>query len=160
MLARPRHPFHRFYQRLGDWESRLAFSITGGPVPGAGFLAPLAERYRLMEGWLRYPGALTLRFEDLVGGAGGGSREAQVSSLRELCDLLDIDDVSVAEEVAERIFGGSSTFRKGRIGGWRESFSSAHLELMADGVDWLEPWGYSLEGVRKLEERENELDEE
>ncbi len=52
----------RFYESLGDLESRVEFSITGGRIAGVGYLASIAERFRLMEGWLRYPGALTVRF--------------------------------------------------------------------------------------------------
>lgn len=130
MMARPRHPFHRFYRDLGDWSSRLAFSITGGWVPGGGYLVSLAERYRLMEPWLRHPGALTVRFEDLVGERGGGSEATQADALARLARLAGAGEADLGA-VAERLFGGSSTFRKGRIGGWRESFAPEHHELIA-----------------------------
>ena len=142
MLARPRHPFHRFYKDLGDFESRLAFSITGGWIPGAGYLVPMVERYRLMEAWSTYPGALTLRFEDLVGERGGGTREAQMVSLGRLAALAGAENQDIGA-VAEKIFGGSSTFRKGRIGGWRESFDERHHELFAAArKELLLRWGY------------------
>ncbi len=142
MLARPRHPFHRFYQELGDWESRLAFSITGGWVPGAGYLVSLAERYRLMEAWRTHPGALTLRFEDLVGERGGGTRAAQLEALGRLVELSGAGDRDPAA-IAEEIFGGSSTFRKGKIGGWRDSFAELHHDLLArQGESLLPGWGY------------------
>lgn len=142
MLARPRHPFHRFYRQLGDWNRRLAFSITGGFIPGAGYLVSVAERYRLMEAWDTYPGAVTLRFEDLVGERGGGSETVQLESLRRLGELVEASDVDL-ERVALDIFGGSSTFRKGRIGGWRESFEDSHRELFESVAgDLLIRWGY------------------
>jgi hypothetical protein len=143
MMARPRHPFHRFYDELGGWSERLAFSITGGWVPGAGYLVSIAERYRLMEVWLEHPGALTLRFEELVGERGGGSAAVQLSSLRRLGELIGQPSVDPAE-IADGIFGGSSTFRKGRIGGWEESFGDEHRDLF-DRVagDLLVRWRYS-----------------
>ena len=142
MLARPRHPFHRFYQELGDWESRLAFSITGGWVPRAGYLVSLAERYRLMEAWRVHPAAQTLRFEDLVGERGGGTRSAQLEALERLVELSGGSDRDPAA-IAEEIFGGSSTFRKGKIGGWRDSFAELHHDLLArEGESLLLEWGY------------------
>lgn len=143
MLARPRHPFHRFYQELDGWNERLAFSITGGWIPGAGYLVSIAERYRLMEAWRAFPGALTLRFEEMVGERGGGTTSAQRESLRRLAELIgrpEVDPVAIAQG----IFGGSSTFRKGRIGGWEESFEREHRELF-DRVagDLLIRWDYA-----------------
>lgn len=142
MLARPKHPFHRFYRDLGDWNQRLAFSISGGWIPGAGYLVSIAERYRLMEAWETYPGSLTLRFEDLVGERGGGSESAQLDSLQSLSDLVEVSEPDLAQ-IALDIFGGSSTFRKGHIGGWRDSFEASHHELFGCFPDdLLLRWGY------------------
>lgn len=134
MLARRGHPFHRFYESLGDFNSRVAFSITGGRIAGVGYLASIAERYRLMEGWLRYPGALTIRFEDLVGLEGGGAEGRQLEALRQISDLAEIEPEDL-DEVAHSIFGRSSTFRKGRIGGFSEAFD----DRLADLFD--QTWG-------------------
>lgn len=142
MMSRPRHPFHRHYRDLGDFEARLAFSITGGWIPKAGYLNSIGERYRLMEGWDRLPGAVTLRFEDLVGERGGGTKSDQLEALGKLADQVDRPEADL-DAIAEGIFGGSSTFRKGRIGGWSESFDARHSELFeryAEGV--LEHWDY------------------
>ena len=142
MMARPRHPFHRFYHELGGWSERLAFSITGGWIPRAGYLVSIAERYRLMDAWNSHPAALTLRFEEMVGERGGGTDAAQLDSLRQLNELVGGAERDLAG-VAESIFGGSSTFRKGRIGGWSESFATEHHELF-DRVagDLLLRWDY------------------
>lgn len=142
MLARPRHPFHRFYRALDDWENRLAFSITGGHVPGVGYLASIGERCRLMEGWLAYPQSLTIRFEDLVGSGGGGSRERQIRELERLCAVLEVEARDL-DAAADSIFGDSSTFRRGHIGAWQESFDDRHRALF-DQVcgDMARGWGY------------------
>jgi hypothetical protein len=142
MMARPRHPFHRFYRDLGDWSPRLAFSITGGWVPRAGYLVPLAERYRLMEPWGSHPGCLTVRFEDLVGERGGGSAALQRQALAGLARLAGAETGDL-DRIAERMFGGSSTFRKGRIGGWRDSFGPEHDHLIEPlRKELLSRWGY------------------
>jgi hypothetical protein len=145
MMARPRHPFHRHYRELEDWSSRLAFSITGGPVPGVGYLASLAGRYRLMEGWARDPQVLQVRFEDLVGSGGGGGDETQRETIAQILRFVDGEptEETVAKTV-KTLFGGTSTFREGRIGSWQEAFEPAHKKLfqsLAD--DLLERWGYT-----------------
>jgi hypothetical protein len=142
MLARSWHPFHRFYESLGDLKSRMEFSITGGRIAGVGYLASIAERYHLMEGWLRYPGALTVRFEDLVGRQGGGANDRQREALRRICDLAEIEPRSL-DEVATSIFGESSTFRRGRIGGFSEVFDDRLSALFEDvwGSN-NDVWGY------------------
>jgi hypothetical protein len=145
MMARPRHPFHRHYRELGDWSSRLAFSISGGPVHGVGYLASLAGRYRLMEGWARDPRVLQVRFEDLVGSGGGGEDESQRETIAQILRFVEREptDEKVGRTV-ETLFGGTSTFREGRIGGWQEAFEPVHKQLfqsLAD--DLLERWGYT-----------------
>jgi hypothetical protein len=142
MMARPKHPFHGFYRSLGDLNARVAFSITGGWIPGVGYLASVGERYRLMKGWLSYPGAVTIRFEDLVGPQGGGAEGGQRQALLQICDLLEAEPEDL-EDVARSIFGESSTFRKGKIGGFSEVFDE-RLTTLFDEV-WGgegDVWGY------------------
>lgn len=130
MMDRPRHPLHDHYQSLPDWSARLAFSITGGWVPGVGYLESLAARYRSMDPWRDHPGALTLRFEDLVGEAGGGSAARQQQALESLVRLLELEpDPDRLEALVDGLFGGTSTFRRGRAGAWREAFDDSTLEL-------------------------------
>ncbi len=138
------HLFHRHYRELGTWERRLAFSITGGPVPGVGYLDSLAARFRSMEPWRDDPRVLHLRFEDLVGEAGGGSAEAQRAGLAALARHTGIEpDEALLDDLTARLFGGTSTFRTGQIGGWREAFATEHLEALEQTAPGLsEAWGY------------------
>lgn len=142
VLDRRRHVFHSFYRRLGSFEERLAFSISGGWVPGVGYLVSIGERFRSMEGWERYPDRLTLRFEDLVGAGGGGEVDRQRRTLGRLAAWMGRGEEE-GEALAGEIFGDSSTFRKGQIGGWREAFGEEHRELFERVAgDALERWGY------------------
>jgi hypothetical protein len=145
MMARPRHPFHRHYRELGDWTARLAFSITGGPVPGVGFLTSLAGRYRLMEGWARDPQVLQVRFEDLVGSAGGGDDQSQHEAIAEILQFVGQEPrAETVSQIVDTLFGGTSTFRQGQIGGWQEAFEPAHIDLFrSQANDLLERWGYT-----------------
>jgi hypothetical protein len=130
MMDRTKHPLHAHYRDLGEWSARLAFSIAGGPVEGVGHLDSLAARYASMESWNEHPGALTLRFEDLVGEAGGGAAEDQETALAELMRFLEQEpDPARIAALRDGLFGGTSTFRKGRVGGWREAFDDENLAL-------------------------------
>jgi hypothetical protein len=88
----------------------------------------LATRFERYAGWLETPGVLAVRFEDLVGAA-------RATTVRRIVDFWAARagwcDVDAASELAlgsirpER----SHTFREGRVGGWRESFSPELREL-------------------------------
>ena len=142
---RKRHPFHAHYVGLPDLGSRIRFSISGGAMPGIGTLESLSSRYRGMQPWIEDPGSLTLRFEDLVGSAGGGSDEAQASAIGSLVDFLRIEltDEGLAH-IVQDLFGGTSTFRQGRIGSWRSAFDAAcHKEYGQQDPGPLAGWAWS-----------------
>ena len=123
VFNRKRHPFHSYYASLPDLASRVCFSISGGEMPGIGRLTSLAERYSAIEPWIDRPDSLTLRFEDLVGEAGGGTLDRQSGSIASLLGFLRLEaDADSIDRLREQLFGGTSTFRRGRIGGWRETF--------------------------------------
>jgi len=68
------------------------------------------------------------RFEDLVGPLGGGSRKRQLDAIQKIAlHLHNPCSTRQATRIAERVFGGTGTFRKGQIGGWRERFDESHL---------------------------------
>lgn len=81
--------------------------------------------------WMNTPGVLTIRFEDLVGEKGGGSRERQIQTLKNIADYLE---VPVSQEilgyVADNLFGGGGTFRKGQINGWKTQFNEKNKTLV------------------------------
>lgn len=138
------HLFHKHYVALGTWERRLAFSITGGPVPGVGYLDSLAARFRAMEPWLHEPGVLHLTFEDLVGAEGGGAVETQRSAFAALATHLSVEPTAeVLDDLTENLFGGTSTFRNGQIGNWRDELGPEHRDLLeATAPGLAEAWGY------------------
>lgn len=65
-----------------------------------------------------------LRFENLVGPEGGGSREQQINELMGLANFLAVPITEEqATEIANELFGGTLTFRHGQIGRWRREFT-------------------------------------
>ncbi len=120
--------FHPYFRSLPDEDARLMASIQGTPpLPSGERLDDIGTRVRAYLAWAEH-GAHVVRFEDLVGEAGGGSREVQVRTIIELARFLGIDlSPQTAARLGERLFDPHSpTFRRGRIGEWRERFRREH----------------------------------
>jgi len=109
---------------------RLMVSIRGGELGGRR-LRSLAERYGRFLGWEREGGAAMVRFEDLVGPAGGGSAEARRLAIGRVATHLGVavDERTICR-IGENLFGAGRTFRRGQIGGWREEFSAEHERVL------------------------------
>ncbi|NBD36484.1 MAG: hypothetical protein GVY30_10880 [Chloroflexi bacterium] len=70
----------------------------------------------------------TVRFEDLIGPAGGGNSKLQRNTIQKIALHLDIPlSEEEVDQLADNLFSRSSrTFRKGQIGDWRNHFTSEH----------------------------------
>ncbi|HKJ59794.1 MAG TPA: sulfotransferase domain-containing protein [Halobacteriales archaeon] len=142
------HRLHDHYRSLPDEEARLMASIRG--VDGVQTrdgkpLESIGEWLDAFLGWKEEPYVQLLRFEDLVGTQGGGSRTAQMDAVRAIAGHLDVElDERRVESIAAGTFStGSSTFRKGLIGDWRNHFTDAHVTAFKDEVgDELQELGY------------------
>lgn len=143
----PTHFLYRHYGELDGWSNRLAFSITGGAVKGAGYLESINSRARSLEGWMKRADVLTVRFEDLVGAQGGGSEKAQRVAIIKICTFLGLEHSSeLIDEVCDSVYGDTRTYRKGQIGSWKEEFSAEHIRLFAKVTgDLLRDWSYESE---------------
>lgn len=109
---------------------------------------PRAYEERLK--WITCPGIYTTTFEKLVGSKGGGSDEQQITELKNIAHHMGIElsDEEI-KNLSDQLFGGTHTFREGKIGSWRTSFTDEHRayfkehanQLLIDlgyetGVDW------------------------
>jgi hypothetical protein len=103
---------------------RLDFILNGGLAPEAGVnILPFAEAYRAVWAWREAMGCLFLRYEDLVGAAGGGSDAAQRQAMERLAEHLGAPP---PENLA--IYNPNSrTFRSGTVDGWRRHLDEAGL---------------------------------
>lgn len=130
----PRHFLYDVYQPLSDSE-RIMTSITGieQTVPGGPMLLNIDERYQSLMPWLTQSLNYTTHFEKLVGPQGGGSRKEQIKELENVVQHLGIrHDPGDVEGVADGLFGGTTTFRKGSIGNWRNHFSAEHKRVFEE----------------------------
>jgi hypothetical protein len=104
----------------------------------------IAELYGSYFNWLKMPNMLSIRFEDLVGPKGGGTVEAQRKTIRKIVEHLGLNlSEAEIEAVSNKIFGGTFSFREGKIGSWKKYFKPIHIEAFkAHAGQTLIDWGY------------------
>lgn len=139
-----RHFSHRLFRRLPNMETRIRAVIEG--VEGA--VAPVDELWRRFEPWIDAPNSLVVRFEDLVGEAGGGSSQRQHSAISSILDKVGVaPDPRLVTGIARRSFSTrSTTFRRGRVGSWVDELNADHVQLIADRCgDLLARFGYEAD---------------
>ena len=138
------HRHHDVFAALPDEKARLRLAIAGDRYHD---VASIAERLDSYAGWM--DACHVVRFEDLVGPQGGGNRQTQAATVKGIYDFLmmELSDKLLAS-ISDMLFSPDSpTFRRGSIGGWRESFDR-ELEVLFDEVvgDRVLPYGYQLTG--------------
>lgn len=144
LATQKKHPMYNYYQTLPDFDSQLAFSITGGKIDDKLALNSIAERAMLIAPWVEQQDILSIRFEDLIGAKGGGDDIAQQNAILQILDFLGIDSSNL-QNIQDNLFGTSATFRQGQIDSWRDSFKQMHLDSYnAIAADLTTSWGYEL----------------
>lgn len=83
--------------------------------------------YRDYVNWIKYPYIQTIKFEHLVGPDGGGTLKNQHNEIKKIAKHIGItiDEAEVAK-IGKDLFGGSGTFRAGKIGSWKTHFKPHH----------------------------------
>ncbi|NDD53429.1 hypothetical protein EBZ39_06065 [bacterium] len=85
--------------------------------------------YRLYLRWQQAKNFMTVRFEDLVGSAGGGSEAVQAATIAAIAKHVGAHvSKEKIQEVQQELFGGTATFREGSIDGWKKYFTPAMKE--------------------------------
>ena len=124
---------------------RLSLVLEGGALEPGARIDPIARHFGNYLGWRDEPATLTLRYEDLVGPLGGGARDAQHHALAAICRHLQIElRAGAAARILEQLYGGTRTFRHGRIGRWREAFEARHHAAIAAAEPMLVRLGYPV----------------
>lgn len=144
------HRLHRYFRDQPTLADAMSLAIGGlsAPEPGIDY-SDVAARFARYAGWLARDDVCPVRFEDL----GGERREATVRGMVRFYAgraSVPIDEERLVQAALRAIDPRKShTFRKGRQGGWRESFSEDHRQqfkevagrLLIDlgyeqGMDW------------------------
>jgi hypothetical protein len=126
------HAHHRYYTReLENFNERLKVSILG--LPGTSKPFPdIGKRFEPYLGWFEAKNVLTLRYEDYINSRVPFLEEILDHALR--CGLpLEIERKTAVGILSSVIDPQKSpTFRSGKIGKWRDVFSSDHKNLFKD----------------------------
>lgn len=147
----PRHPqYRRFTEAHTSDQDRMLAMITGFPPDELGQgMGSLGARLRGFLPWMRAPGTLPCRFEELVGERGGGSARAQLRALRSIGAHIHRPlTEQMAADIARQTWSAkSATFRTGMIGEWRTRFDGRLREAFARevGDDVLNAYGYEAD---------------
>ena len=147
-----RHFLHEYYTRvLRTPEDRLLASIVGVPgSAGRPLLPSIGSRLASYAGWLHHPLTLVLKFEDLVGAAGGGDESSQRRAIDDIAQHINrpLDEVQRRRVVAGVHTKDSATLRRGVIGDWQNHFTDEHHAAFAEVAGpQLAEWGYGTDPV-------------
>lgn len=143
---------HDYLASLPDDEARLMALIEGVPdaaVTGGVGQPGIAQEFQRFVAW-QQAGAHVIRFEDLIGAAGGGTAARQLAALADLTAFLGLSlDELTLQAVAQQLFyRQANTFRKGAIGDWRNYLSAAQRQAVQRELEpLLAAYGYERDGA-------------
>lgn len=137
---------HRTLVKL-SYEERAKFLLQGA-WDGVFYYKGLREVLAQIDGWLTATGVLVVRYEDLVGSRGGGDDVLQRTTVHKILAHIEYDaDESIIDLIADNLYGGTHTFRKGIVDSWKASMSDELLEMVAtelEGSLMMQKLGYAL----------------
>lgn len=116
-------------------------------LEGRGSFIPFDRWFDAYRNWLDVPEAIILRFEDIIGGRGGGSDILQKECLERALKELGIQvPRQIFEAALSKAFNPrAGTFRSGQIGGWQRSLNKAVLQNFETKAGYLlTNWNYDL----------------
>lgn len=139
------HGMHEYYnQQLSSMEERINAAILG--VNNGEIVLPgVIERYRNYLDWLKQPGVLSIRFEDMI-----LHREIALGSILDYLVTRGLDipvDRSKIFKILKNAIQPkkSGTFRKGEPGNWKNHFTDMNVETFKRVTgDLLVDLGYEI----------------
>ncbi len=142
VLGDKSHFLHTLFRDMNS-EQRYEAVYTG-VTQGSDSLAPLHTCCHALDPWTDHPDVWRIRFEDIVGSAGGGDDATRQKVLEQLAELIDAPASRIGE-VANNLYGpGRHTFRKGRIDAWRKEVPERLQQRITRELgDVLDKWGYT-----------------
>ncbi len=119
-------PLNAPYLSLATVQEKISYCLT----PGTEMYDILLNNAILAAEASTHPEILCIRFEDLVGDFGGGSCEAQKLAIQSFTQFVGkpISNQAI-ERIQRQLFGGTNTFRKGKIGSWKQEFGEEQMRL-------------------------------
>lgn len=133
----PRIFLHQHYSNLSNFDEQLMASIRGVPLGtpfGSNISQPdIGQDFSRWQGWINDPNVFAVKFEDLVGGRGGGSESTRLDTIAQILNYLNLElsPQSIHSQFSSNLMNPqeSHTYRKGgkgSIGGWKSVFTEEH----------------------------------
>jgi Sulfotransferase domain len=136
VTSMPGHELHRrFTEQYSSFDERLMAIITGFEANEHGRgQEDIGTRVGRYVPWLADPATCVVRYEQLIGPAGGGSSDEQRDAVARVAKHVNRPLSGEAlDRACARVWSDkSSTFRSGTSGGWRERFTPAHVEAFRE----------------------------
>ena len=135
------HPTYDYFKNLKDDNDRLLAVINGVD----GVVESINDVLSSYEGWLNDRKILVVKFEDLIGEQGEGSKYKQHATIENICKHIDLDLTdNEIKKIANKIYDKKSpTFRAAKIDSWKEEFSTEQKAILKNRIGkWLIKYGY------------------
>jgi hypothetical protein len=150
IIRHSEHNYHSHIFPLISDEERLLTLIHGLTERGLLYkVTPLALTYHRFHGWIQDKRVLRIRFEEIIGPKGNGTRFLQFKTFERIMTHIGLkpDDDRFYNCVSESFSPSHSMFFKGLIGQWKEEFTPAvHECFNLHGKYLLSEFGYSERG--------------
>jgi hypothetical protein len=131
-VLRPEHPVRCDFMHFSE-DEMIAFAIKGGylPLSKRKFLG-IGDVFRSVYNWKQSQNCLMVKFEDLIGEKGGGSKEDQYRTIQNICNLLEVNlSETELSAVCDNIFDTTApTFRRGQVGSWKSELKPEWIEII------------------------------
>lgn len=141
--------FHDYFSSLKSDRERIIAIIKGVPgelVEDGLKLPSIFDFFRMNTPWLNDKNCLVLKFEDLIGPAGGGDETTQMEAVRKITrhSAIWLPQKKLATMAKEVFSEKSRTFRKGAIGGWTEWIDQELMAMLKEEKEVFRPFGYEI----------------
>jgi hypothetical protein len=137
---------HAYYsETLSTLDERLMATIRGYNAADGRHLQGIRANLETYLPWLDCDDVLVVRYEDLIGPAGGGTTERQHDTISRIGEFVGRGlSQQKIEQVATTMYSRASlTFRSGQSGEWRSSLGPAHRRaIQEEAGSVLEALGY------------------
>lgn len=139
-----------YYNSFSSMSEKISAAIKGLPQSNIGrnsYVPSILEIFDTKIDWLAVEDVCAIKYEEIVGSRGGGCDKLQMNCLMRLCAYLGVSfHESELVSMARNIYGGSLTFNKGKVGSWRDVFTSEHRDLFKQVTgDLLIRTGYEVD---------------
>ena len=140
--SRPHHfGYSYLFNEIKSKSERIEAVVRGFVNKKKRNFIGINKMYSSMLEWKNNSNFVFLKYEELVGKKGNGETLSQSKSIKKIFDNLEYDtnnlDNKILEIIGNDSYGKSGTFRKGKIGSWKEVFNEKDVMIFKKYADEL-----------------------